>query len=490
MKRYNFILMSGALLALSLTACSDFLSVNPKGTYTENNYFQNDQSVEDAVTGLYGLLISEDYVAFGDYCWDICSDDLYRAGDHPELEAIENFTYDVGNAQLEAGWSWKYEMISRANNILRHVPQLNDLSEHIKRRSLGEAYFFRAFAYWWLYLPYGEVPVITEKDVDNSYYNKPKSSIDEVLGQIESDLTKAAGLLDETSTDGRINKGTAYAYLTQLYMHWSCYSGNEDKLQKAIDSGERIIADDNYKMADNYQDNFRQHEKATTEMLLYVSSSATWRNTSTIYYFSPRNLGGWNFFHPLPGLYRAFGNDPRRKMTMWAAGDKIQLGAKEVDYDASQSETGYNFNKYTTFTSEGQLDFDLLVPLMRSADVYLLVAEAKIRKSGVGAGDSEINAVRKRVGLPPLYNAGKDELMKERRLELAGENRRFFDLIRWDKIGWVDLEKLFSDPDAAFVGDVGHKKFERPKNYFFPLPQQEIDKSNGVLVQNSNYINK
>ena len=472
---------------MTFTSCEDFLEADPKGVYTEENYFTNDQSVVDAVTGLYGMLIVEDYVAFGDYAWDICSDDMYRAGDHAEKEAIETFTFDAGNAQLKAGWSWKYEMISRANNILNHVPEMTTISEDIKNRSLGETYFFRAFAYWWLYLPYGEVPIISEEDARNANYNKPKASLDEVLGQIESDLLEAVEYLPETSSAGRINRGTAYAYLTQLYMHWSCIEGHEDLVDKAIDAGTHVTENSTYRLSDNYQDNFRQVTDALPEMLLYVTSSSSWRNTSTIYYFSPRSLGGWNFFHPLPGLFEAFGDDPRRAMTMWAAGDKLQVGPDLIDYDPNSSETGYHFNKYTTFTSDGLLNFDLLIPLMRSSDVYLLVAEAKIRRSGAGAGDAEINAVRARVGLPPLVNAGPDELIKERRLELAGENRRHFDLVRWDKIGWVDLVALYADPKASYTADQGRKNFQRPRNYYFPLPQEEIDKSDGVLVQNSNY---
>ncbi|SEF93876.1 RagB/SusD family nutrient uptake outer membrane protein [Parabacteroides chinchillae] len=489
MKRINLYIIACLLTGYMLTSCENFLSSDPKGIYTEGNYFKNEQAVVDAVTGLYGILIVEDFVAHGDYTWDICSDDMFRAGDHAEDEAIETFTFDTGNAQLKAGWKWKYELISRANNILIHVPSMNNISESIKNRSLGETYFFRAFAYWWLYLPYGEIPLILEDDVKTANYNKPKANIDEVLSQIEKDLKKAAELLDETASPGRISKGTAYAYLTQLYMHWSSYSGKENLLNEAISAGEKVINNANYKLATDYQANFRQKSTPTTEMLLYVASSSTWRNTSTIYYFSPRDLGGWNFFHPLPNLYEAFGNDPRRIMTMWAAGDKIQIGSKLQDYDASKSETGYHFNKYTTFTNDGKLNFDLLIPLMRTSDIYLLVAEAKIRKSGTGAGDTEINTVRARVGLPAIKNAGKDELIKERRLELAGENRRHFDLVRWDRINWIDLEKLYADPSSSNTTDIGRKNFKRPKNYFFPLPQEEIDKSSGILIQNSNYTN-
>lgn len=487
MKSYKTCII-GLLSILTLISCEDFLSVDIKGIYTEKNFFKNEEAVVDAVTGLYGILIVEDFVAHGDYTWDICSDDMFRAGDHSEDEALETFTLDAGNNMLKAGWKWKYEMISRANILLMNVPSMTNITDAIRKRSIGEAYFFRAFAYWWLYLPYGEVPLILEEDVRNTNYNKPKATVEELLSLIEHDLLLAVENLDETASAGRITKGTAYAYLTQLYMHWASYEGKESKLDDAIASGSKIVNNSLYKLADDYQNNFRQTTTATTEMLLYVASSSTWRNTSTIYYFSPRNLGGWNFFHPLPGLYQAFNNDPRRIMTMWAAGDKIQVGNELIDYEADKSETGYHFNKYTTFTSDGKLSFDLLIPLMRSADVYLLVAEAKIRKSGVGAGDIEINAVRTRVGLPPLHNAGREELMLERRLELAGENRRHFDLVRWDRINWVDLPELYADPVSAHVSDVGRKNFVRPKHYFFPLPQEEIDKSNGVLIQNRNYL--
>lgn len=488
MNYYKYI--TGLLGIFFLVSCEDFLSVHSKGIYTEENYFKNEGAVVDAVTGLYGILVVEDYVGHSDYTWDICSDDLYRAGDHSEDEAIETFTFDAGNAQLNEAWRWKYEMISRANNLLINVPPMTNISPAIKKRSLGEAYFFRAFAYWWLYLPYGEVPVIVEEDVHNTNYNKPKASVEEVLSQIEHDLLLAAEHLEPTESVGRVTKGTAYAYLTQLYMHWASYEGKEGKLANAIEEGSKVINNNLYRLTDNFQSNFRQANTPTPELLLSVTSSSTWRVTDVISYFTPRNLGGWNFWHPLPGLYQAFGDDPRRKMTLWADGDQIQVGANLVDYDPKSSETGYHFNKYSVFTSSGALSYDLVIPLMRSADIYLLVAEAKIRRSGAGAGDAEINAVRARAGLPPVQNAGKDELMKERRLELAGENRRHFDLVRWDKINWVDLQALYADPVASHPSDVGRKHFIRPKHYFFPLPQEEIDKSNGVLVQNSNYIVK
>ena len=119
---------------------------------------------------------------------------------------------------------------------------------------------------------------------------------------------------------------------------------------------------------------------------------------------------------------------------------------------------------------------------MRSGDVYLLVAEAKIQSGQ--SGDDEINAVRARAGLDPIVGATMEDLMHERRVELAGENDRHQDLMRWAKAGVIDIV-------AHYAVDRGPYKpgrtFVRPKHYYFPLPQREIDLSNGILVQNENY---
>ena len=144
--------------------------------------------------------------------------------------------------------------------------------------------------------------------------------------------------------------------------------------------------------------------------------------------------------------------------------------------------TGYAFKKYTNFTESGDMSQGLNAPWLRSADVYLLVAEAKIR-SGQN-GDVELNAVRARVGLDPKTSATMTDIMHERRVELAGENDRHQDLMRWDKAQLIDIV-------AHYAIDRGPYKpartFVRPKHYYYPLPQREVDLSNGVLEQNSNF---
>jgi hypothetical protein len=128
------------------------------------------------------------------------------------------------------------------------------------------------------------------------------------------------------------------------------------------------------------------------------------------------------------------------------------------------------------------LNADQNAPILRSADVYLLVAEAKIR-SGQN-GDAELNAVRERNGLDPITNATMENIIHERRVELAGENERHQDLLRWDKAGIIDIVAFYAINRGSLKPG---RTFQRPKHYYFPIPQREIDLSNNVLVQNENY---
>ena len=161
----------------------------------------------------------------------------------------------------------------------------------------------------------------------------------------------------------------------------------------------------------------------------------------------------------------------------------------------SQSPTGFAMRKYTVFKADGSgLDFSIKQPLLRTADIYLLVAEIKIRQSGAGAGDNEINIVRNRAGIPEINGASFADLVHERRVELGGENIRHLDLVRWDKVGLINLDTIVGKPKTAsdlepFNGTVivPPRTFTRPKNYVMPIPQTVIDQSKGVITQNEGY---
>ncbi|MDB4919698.1 RagB/SusD family nutrient uptake outer membrane protein [Mucilaginibacter sp.] len=480
------------VLVLFNSACKKALDLKQQGVYTSENYFRNEVDAVNAVSGIYSLLEEEDYIGHAEATYDVPSDDYWRSGDHGEDEGIENLTYDASNAAIRYPWKWKYETVNRATNCIINIPKITAISAEVKLRSMGEAYFLRAFGYWRLMVIYGDVPIITEDDYTKQVFNVPKSPIEDVRKQIEADLLKAVDLLPESygaADRGRVSKGTALGLLTKLYMYW-------EKLPEAITTGQKVISNSHYALAANYQDNFTRANESSTELLFSIQAvQNVVQNDFTVYYI-PRPWGGYGFSQPLQGLANEFeANDPRKAATLLSVGDKVDLGDGNglTTFTADLSATGFAFKKYAVFNTAaagGGVDHTYAVPLMRSADIYLLVAEALIRTNGAGAGDALINQVRRRAStlLPPVSGAGMTQLIHERRVELAGEGERHQDLMRWDKAKIVDIAAIYNLPiSKAPIDQSKTVTFIRPKNYYFPLPQVEIDKSKGILVQNPNF---
>ncbi|ULQ53278.1 RagB/SusD family nutrient uptake outer membrane protein [Flavihumibacter fluvii] len=477
------VVKSGLILltVVSIVGCKkDLLISTPYGQSTSADFYRNADDAIAASNALYSFIGDEYMFAHTEQTWDICSDDQWRAGDHPEDQAIEEFTYEPSNVQLNDSWSRKYEVISRANAVLINVPNI-DMDQTLKNRILGEAHFMRGLMYWQFYRIYGQVPIITEEQVIAGTYNVPKASIDEMKAIIESDFTIAAeNLLLQNDADnlGRATKGAAWGYLTKFYVYHEDWA-------KAIETGNKVITGP-YALAPSFGDNFKALTKNNPEVLFSIQCTDGWTENVTSIYSAPRPWGGWGFNEPIKDLADEFEpNDERLTYTMGKVGDMIDPGASNGGLQAvpaGLTNTGYFFLKYVNWRPDGGLDNNMNIVMLRAADVYLLVAEAKIR-SGAN-GDNEINAVRSRNGLADVSNATMADLIHERRVELAGENERHQDLMRWDRAGIIDLK-------AHYAIDRGQWKpgrnFQRPKNYLFPIPQRQIDLSNGVLEQNPNF---
>ena len=476
------ILVAGVMLFFS--GCSnDLLETTPYGESTSATFWRNGEDAIAASNAMYTLLREEDFYGHSENVFDNCSDDLYRAGDHGYEEAMENFTLDASNNGVRAGWKNKYEMITRANAVLINVPNIVDIDAALRDRILGEAHFLRAFGYWRFSLIYGEVPLILEQNVIDGNFNVEKSTLEQVRAQVETDLIAAVGLLPDTHTPeniGRANKGSANGLLAKLYLY-------EERFVDAITAGEKVTKGP-YPLADNFRDNFTPATENNPEMLFSAQGSANWADNPQ-YWIAPRPWGGWDFHDPTQSIVDEFeAGDPRLGMSIWQPGDMVDRKANGItEFTADLTATGYAQTKYATFTDDGNLDQNQNVPVLRSADVFLLVAEAKIRLNGPGAGDAEIKEVRDRVNMPLVTNAGMPELIHERRVELFGENQRHQDLMRWDKAGIVDIVAIYGEDRGQFDPV---RTFVKPKNYYFPIPQREIDLSNGVLKQNQYWTNQ
>jgi hypothetical protein len=490
------------------------LDTQPEGNYTTQNYWRNENDVVAGISGIYNEMFQEDGVGHGNYVFEDQSDDISVAGDHADYWRIESFNPSPGDYQIKTTWIYGYEQIARCNNAIIYIPKVPTMNEDVRSRSLGEAYFLRAYGYYILNTIYGEVPLILEDNVLNGNYNIAKSTVEQVRVQIEADLLKAADLLPETYTGGdrgRVSKGAAWGLLTKLYMAW-------EKLDKAQLYGEKVTGNANYKLADSYADNFNVDAQVNnTELLFALWNQDGFNSSPANIYFTNRAWGGWGFHHPTQDFVDAFepADNVRKNATILSVGDSVANQQSLIDIsdkDAyqmfagkagqttgrmlpSMSTTGYTIKKYTAFKADGSgLNNSVKQPLLRTADIYLLVAEAKIRQSGPGAGDAEINAVRKRAGLAEIHSAGFNTLVHERRVELGGENVRHYDLLRWDKANLINLDTIVSKPkkasplppfNSAVV--IPARTFTRPKNYYMPVPQQIIDESKGIIKQNPNY---
>jgi len=482
MKNSNFYKGLFILLTISMVGCKkDLLESTPYAQSTSNTFWRNATDATSASNALYSLLGDENGFPHTEQTWDICSDDQWRAGDHGEDQAIEEFTFDASNSQLGYSWSLKYEVISRANAIIINVPKIN-MDKALQDRILGEAYFMRGLMYWQFYKIYGQVPLITEDNVINNSYNVDKGTIEEVQTRIETDLKLAADLLlatNDAANIGRATKGAAWGYLSKLYLY-------KEDFAKAIEYGNKVISGP-YQLANNFGDNFEPATDNNPEMLFNIQRTQGWTEDNYCsWYYAPRPWDGWGFQEPTDDLVSEFETgDPRLGYSIARVGDVFEggSGGSTRVYTAGLNNTGHFFKKYAKWRADGSgINQDLDVPLLRSADIYLVVAEAKIRSAQ--SGDVEINAVRNRAGLPPVSGAAMPALIHERRVELAGENERHADLIRWDKANIVDIVALYNMDRGQWKRP---RTFSRPKHYYFPIPQRQIDLSNGVLKQNSNY---
>ena len=477
MKKLLFLSLAIALLSIGCE--EDFLESAPFGQSTSAGFWRNADDALAAANAMYEPLDDGSFYGHTEQTFEICSDDFWRAGDHGEDQAIEEFTFDPGNAQLRFSYSRKYEIINRANAVLINVPDI-DMDANLKERILGEAYFMRGFATWRLHVIYGEVPLITEADIAENNFNKPKASVEEMRLAIESDWQQALNRLPasyEGADLGRPSSGTVNGFLTKLYMYW-------EKFDQAVQAGTQVI-NGPYPLAENYQESFLIETENNPEVLFAVQCKDGWNTNAYRIYTTPRPWGGWDFHEPIQDLVDEFEpGDPRLDYTLFKVGDTVDLGGDRgpTVYEEGLSQTGYHFRKFASWRSTGGLNGDQNIPLLRASDVYLLVAEAKIRLGQ--SGDAEINAVRERSGLQPISGATIEDLIHERRVELAGENNRHQDLMRWDRGGIIDLVQHYGIDRGTFKPS---RNFQRPKHYYFAIPQREIDLSNGVLEQNSNY---
>ncbi len=479
-------LIIAGFLSVMLSSCSNnFTDLTTLVGATNDNYWETEDDAQNAVNAMYYYMGDEDMFSRG-FMWYInASDDMVTGRTNSTADNIKNF--NLTGDESYASWMYpqSFKIIRRANEILKHVPNM-DLDEDAANQFMGEAYFMRAFQYFWLASTYGNnvsggIPIITVDNMSDDSFTRP-DSVTENYEQIIEDLTKAAKLLplstDYSSDDlGRAHVDACYAYMAKTCLYWAQY--DESKYKDVIaycdsvtnsGSGRALIDTDD--PSTDFHDVFTYENDFSTEYIWSVTSGIDRGSKLPGVMLENKGWGiynGWGYYTPTEELYDEFEDgDYRKKATILNFGDTLVFFGDTMRYYSENSLSGFQFNKYmdiykysdpegTYINADGDALYTLEdVPILRYAEILLMKAEAEIQLGQ--SGDDEINEVRQRAGLAAKSGCTMDDLKHERRVEFAGEfANRHRDLVRWGDAeetyaqalhGRIHTDK--TDPDSDY----------------------------------------
>ncbi|NWJ50365.1 MAG: RagB/SusD family nutrient uptake outer membrane protein [Bacteroidetes bacterium] len=483
----------GISIALFLVSCSkDILEKAPLDSINTENFFKTEADAIAAVNGAYQPLQWPKLYNMRMWTSDIMAgNSLVGAGggsDGQETQDEANFVTSTDNQGVLDLWRGPWPGILRCNIILQKVPGMS-ISNNIKNRSLGEAYFLRAHYYFILVRYFGDVPLVTVPPNPGDNLLPKRTSKDEVYKQIIGDLENAIKLLPpreqySASDLGRASNGSAVGMLAKVYLTMGNW-------QKVVDLCNQVKSL-GYALNQNYIDNFNPLKKNTIESLFEVQyaanggygfwdneNQASWLSTFTGPRGSDMVAGGWGWNQPTQEFVASYeAGDLRKDVTILYQGSPKFDGK---DYLSSYSNTGFNLRKFLVPKSIAS-SYDnspMNFPVLRYADVLLMKAEALNELNQTTDAETSLNEVRTRAGLPAIHGLAKDvfreKVLNERRMELAFEGQRWFDLIRINN-GTYGLNFLHS------IGRLN----ATDKHLLLPIPQKERD-TNPNLTQNPGY---
>jgi len=507
MKHILFYISTILLTAFLFTACSeDFLNKEPLVDIVVENFYKTGNDAILAVNAAYTPMQWEfNHTYFCEWMLgDIVSDDALKGGngisDMSDLFQLENFSGTPGNELLLEFYRAQYQGINRCNLAITNIPDIlpdSEMDQKLKDRLIAEVKTLRAYYYFRLVRVFGGVPKVTSI-LSSSEYTQPRALKDTIYKLIYTDLTSAIPDLwlksEYTVADlGRVTRGTAQALLMKAYLY-------NNKWDEARTVGDLIIASHEYDLNTNYSDNFALANENGIESVFeiqymeeptsdYGDGNGFTRGTFTVI-MQRTTVGklGWGFNHPTINLINEYeSGDPRKTATI-------------TDPDAgTYLENGYHSKKYSLsgYVLAHPTRAPLNYKVIRYSDVLLMFAEAACETNDLDAAKNALEMVRARArGTDPSilpefpYGSYTDDqaglrtaIRHERRIELAMEGQRFFDLVRWG----IAEQVMNSYMDGESPTVKGYMTpFVSGKHELFPIP--EIERNlNPKLEQNPNY---
>ncbi|MGY3052634.1 hypothetical protein ACVWYG_000830 [Pedobacter sp. UYEF25] len=459
MKKYLIIVLASAFM---LTGCKKFLDQKPQSEITGANFYQVSSDAESGLIGCYDALQPDSYYGFDIETYgDVVSDNAYAGGDNPANIQQDMFNTDANNPNISRDWNQIYQAIGRCNDVIDNVTVMNGslFQGNRKNEILAEAKFLRGLHYFNLVRIFGPVPLVIKqiKDTSPENINAGNSTIPAIYAQITQDLTEAIKDLPRDNNVGRTTKGAAEGILAKVNL-------TNKNWQQAADLSKEVIDLNKYSLIANYDGLWSG--KNTTESLFEVQFTGGTEGNTMPDLFLPFPLATYEFLKfstPTEDMIAAYEPNDTRKAASIIFADQYY---------------GKNFPHVYKYRNAAGFAAPANVPVLRYADVLLMRAEAL---NEISYPNTEaltlLNQVRTRAGLPsktigdlPSQDAMRIAIAKERRVELAFEGHRWFDLLRTDKA----------------ISTLQGKYPITQNKLLFPIPQDQIDK-NPNLKQNPGY---
>lgn len=473
-KMKNINIIASLILIVSLFSCGeDFLSPDPISAVGAAGYYQTEGQLETGVINMYDGLQgvnttgnnSNRGVQLEFYLTEMRSDNTKTKSSEGEAAQFENYTIESNNGIIADYYRSMYDAIFRANTVLEN---LGVASAGVAGQFEGEAKFVRAYAYFQLVRLYGDVPLIdavvapleTEKQFT-------RVSTDQIYNLIVSDLQTAAANLDN-SYRTRASRAAAQGLLAKVHLTLGNYSEARTLCESVVGSG--------YSLESNFKDVFYNESNNETIFAIgYIPDDANdSQNFSAEFLNAVGRTTGVNY--PTVEAVAAFEAGGGNRSEFSYRVDALQ---NEFFQTVKYLPNGDDALGIAATSGDPTLAGNDWI-VLRYADVLLMHVESIMGTSGMtndGAALASFQAVRNRAGLTDVVQLiTKDDLLNERRVELAFENQRLFDLIRFGVAQNV-LTDFAANNGFAFTAN----------DLLLPIPDGEIGLSNGVLTQNPGY---
>ena len=457
---------------INFSCTEEFLEINANQITVDA--ISKDQAIE-LVNGTYNIFLTWQVSSFS---WiaitSIASDDANKGSDQGDSgidkHLIDILAHDATSISVAEVWEGHFNGIQRANQAINRIKLFDELSPELKSRLIGETKFLRALLYFRLLQTYGGVPIITETpDINSPVENLlRRASKDEVFKFIENDLIESINILPEKSAYpenelGRATRGAAKTLLAKINMY-------QNKWQTVLDLTNDIIRSGEYSLTPNYEDIWKETGENNQESIFEIQAKGDLPSVGVDKYSltqGARGQGGWGWGFNIPSenLLNSYNsNDLRKDATIIFRGETLFDGRFVPQTVVNPM---YNQKAYSSAFTENEQN-GKNIRILRFAEVLLMNAEAATQLGGDVAGP--LNQVRVRAGLEPINNPSLFDVWKERRWELAFEHDRYFDLVRQGRASLV-----FQSLGIPFV---------EGKHELFPIPQVQINLSDGILDQN------